>query len=149
MHGADQLGDHKIEIGKALTVRVGAHVDRHLVERDVDIGAVIEVEAAQEILVGFTPLCWVAINPGTSSSTSPTRGRGCSPICLPVIIPCDAISGAKNAPSAPADTLTSGNVTELSGSKANPPPVALCARAAPARQRGAIRGRHIDGMTFI
>ena len=44
----------KIEIGIPLTVRVGAHVDRHLVERDVDIGAVIEVEAAQEILVGFT-----------------------------------------------------------------------------------------------
>ena len=53
MQGADQLGDHEIEIGIALAMRMGAHVDRHVVERDVDIGAVIEVEAAQEILVGL------------------------------------------------------------------------------------------------
>ena len=53
MQGADQLGDHEIEIGITLAVPVGAHVDRHVVERDVDIGAVIEVKAAQKILVGL------------------------------------------------------------------------------------------------
>jgi hypothetical protein len=53
MQGADQLRDHEIEIGIALAVPMGAHVDRHAVERDIDIGAVIEVEAAQEILVGL------------------------------------------------------------------------------------------------
>jgi hypothetical protein len=34
-------------------MRMGAHVDRHVIERDVDIGAVIEIEATQEILVGL------------------------------------------------------------------------------------------------
>ena len=53
MHGADQLGDHKIEVGIALAMRMGAHVDRHFVERDVDVGAVIEVEAAQKILISL------------------------------------------------------------------------------------------------
>jgi hypothetical protein len=37
----------------------------------------------------------VAINPGTSSSTSPTRDLGCSSISLPVTTPCEAVSGAK------------------------------------------------------
>ena len=53
MQGADQLRDHEIEIGIALAVPMGAHVDRHVVEPDVDVGAVIEVEAAQKILVGL------------------------------------------------------------------------------------------------
>ncbi len=49
----DQLGDQEIQIGIALAVRVGAHVDRHAVDRDGEIGAVVEIEAAQEILVGL------------------------------------------------------------------------------------------------
>ena len=53
MQGADQLGDHKIEVGIALAMRMGAHVDRHVVEPDIDIGAMVEIEAAQEILVGL------------------------------------------------------------------------------------------------
>jgi hypothetical protein len=53
MQAADQLRDHEIEIGIALAMPMGAHVDRHVLQRDIDIGAVIEVEAAQEILVGL------------------------------------------------------------------------------------------------
>ena len=49
-----ELGDQEIEIGIALPVRVRAQVDRHPVEPEGDIGAVVEVEAAQEILVGFS-----------------------------------------------------------------------------------------------
>ena len=48
---ADQFGDHEVEIGIALPVRVRAQIDRHIVERDVDVGAVVEIESAQEILV--------------------------------------------------------------------------------------------------
>ncbi len=51
---SDQLRDQKVEIRVPLSVRMGAHVDRHVVERDRKIGAVVEVVAAQEILVGFT-----------------------------------------------------------------------------------------------
>ena len=47
MQSADKLRDDEIEIGIALAMPVRAHVDRHVLERDVDIGAVIEVEAAQ------------------------------------------------------------------------------------------------------
>ena len=34
-------------------MRMGAHVDRHAVDRDGKIGAVIEIESAQEILIGL------------------------------------------------------------------------------------------------
>jgi len=53
MQGSDQFRDHEIEIGITLAMPMGAHVDWHVLERDIDIGAVIEVEAAQEILVGL------------------------------------------------------------------------------------------------
>ena len=53
VQGADQLGNHEIEIGIALAMPMGAHVDRHVVQRDINVGAVIEVEAAQEVLVGL------------------------------------------------------------------------------------------------
>jgi hypothetical protein len=95
---------------------MGAHVDWHVVERDVDIGAVIEIEAAQVALP--PPLCCVTISPGTTSSTSPTRYLGCSWIYWPLTTPCEAVSGTKNARSAWADTLTSGNVIEVSPSGA-------------------------------
>ena len=34
-------------------MRMGTHVDRLVVERDIDIGAMVEIEAAQELLVGL------------------------------------------------------------------------------------------------
>ena len=49
----DQLGDQEIDVGIALAVAVRAHVDRHAVDVDGKIGAVVEIEAAQEVLVGF------------------------------------------------------------------------------------------------
>jgi len=36
-----------------MTVGVGGHVHRHAVDRRGEVGPVVEVEAAQEILVGF------------------------------------------------------------------------------------------------
>ena len=51
--GADQFGNQEIEIGVALAVAVRAHVDGHAVDRDRQIGAVIEIHAAQKILVGL------------------------------------------------------------------------------------------------
>ena len=50
---SDQFGDQEVEVGIALAVRMGAHVDRHVVDRNGEIGAVVEIEAAQEILVGL------------------------------------------------------------------------------------------------
>ena len=32
---------------------MGAHVDRHVVDGDREVGAVVEIVAAQEVLVGF------------------------------------------------------------------------------------------------
>ena len=46
-----QLGDHEIEIGPALPVAVAALVDEHAVHRRPQVGAVVEVEAAQVELV--------------------------------------------------------------------------------------------------
>ena len=48
-----QLRDQEIDIGIALAVAMGRHVDRHAVDGDGEIRAVVEIEAAQKILVGF------------------------------------------------------------------------------------------------
>ena len=48
-----EFGDDEVEVGIALSVTVGGQVDGHAVERGGKIGAVVEVEAAKEILVGF------------------------------------------------------------------------------------------------
>ena len=48
-----QFRNQKVDIGIALAVAMGRHVDRHAVDGDGEIGAVVEIEAAQKILVGF------------------------------------------------------------------------------------------------
>jgi hypothetical protein len=50
-HRADQLRDEKADVGIALAVAVGAHIDRHARDPDREIGTVIKVEPAQEVLV--------------------------------------------------------------------------------------------------
>ena len=49
----NQLRDHEIEIGIALPVGVRAHIDGHARDVGREIGPVVEIEAAQEILVRF------------------------------------------------------------------------------------------------
>ena len=49
----DGLRHEEVQVGIALAVGVGAQVDRHVVDGDRNVGAVIEIEAAQEILVGL------------------------------------------------------------------------------------------------
>ena len=49
----DGFGDHRIEIEIALAMGMGSHVQRHIIERQREISAVIKVEAAQEILIGL------------------------------------------------------------------------------------------------
>ena len=47
----DQLRDEEVEVGVALAMRVRAQVDGNAVQGGGEVGAVVEVEAAQEILV--------------------------------------------------------------------------------------------------
>jgi hypothetical protein len=54
IHRPDQLRDQKVDICVALPVAMSRHVDGHAVDPDRKIGAVIKIEAAQEILVGLT-----------------------------------------------------------------------------------------------
>ena len=49
-----QLRDHEIKIRVALTVRMGWLVDRHLVDAGRQVGAMVQVIAAQQILVRLT-----------------------------------------------------------------------------------------------
>nr|WP_255615653.1 hypothetical protein [Polymorphobacter sp. PAMC 29334] len=49
----NEFRDDEIDVSEALSVRVRPHVDRHTVDELGEVGAVIEVEAAQEILVGL------------------------------------------------------------------------------------------------
>ena len=47
----DELGDEKVEVRVPLPVRVRWAVERHALEARLEIGAVVEVEAANEVLV--------------------------------------------------------------------------------------------------
>jgi hypothetical protein len=49
----DRLRHQPVQIGVALAMGVGAHVDRDIVDPDRHIGAMVEVVPAQKILVGF------------------------------------------------------------------------------------------------
>src|SRR5690606_33940181 len=50
---ADEFGDDEVGVGVALAVCVGAGVGGHAVHGDGEVGAVVDVEAAEEVLVGF------------------------------------------------------------------------------------------------
>src|SRR5215208_409158 len=39
---------------KLMSAAVRGHVDRHAIDRDGQIGAMVEIEAAQKVLVGFS-----------------------------------------------------------------------------------------------
>ena len=47
----DGLGNDEIEVGITLPVRMGAKIDRHAIGEERDIGAVIRIEAAEEVLI--------------------------------------------------------------------------------------------------
>ena len=48
-----QLRNQEVGVGIALAVAVGRHIERHAVEVDGEVGAVIELEAAKLILIGL------------------------------------------------------------------------------------------------
>ena len=50
----DQLGDQPVEVAVALAVGMARHVHRHAVDEGGEVGAVVQVEAAQEVLVRLT-----------------------------------------------------------------------------------------------
>ncbi len=50
----DEFGNDEIDVGIALAVAVAAHVGGHTINEGGEIGAVIEIETAQEILVCLT-----------------------------------------------------------------------------------------------
>jgi hypothetical protein len=47
----DQLGNYEVDVGVTLAVRMRGHVHGHAVDAGGEIGAVIEIEPAQEVLV--------------------------------------------------------------------------------------------------
>jgi hypothetical protein len=49
----EQLGDHEVDVGVALAVAMRVHVHGNAIDAGGQVGAVIQVEAAQEILVGL------------------------------------------------------------------------------------------------
>lgn len=53
LHGGDRFRNQPIEVGIALAVGVSAHVGRHIINIDREIRAMIEIIAAQEVLVRF------------------------------------------------------------------------------------------------
>ena len=73
----------------------------------------VEIEAAQEILVGFAFAgCCVTTSPGTTSSASPTRENGLALTCSPLTVSALAALGCRPGPSsgAPAGVDAVGGV---------------------------------------
>lgn len=54
VEGANEFRNDDVEIGVALAVPVPRLIDRHTVDERAEIGAVVEVEATYEVLVGLT-----------------------------------------------------------------------------------------------
>jgi hypothetical protein len=50
---SDKVEEGTIEVSIALPMGMRAHVDRHVVDIDRHIGAVVEIVTTQEVLVGF------------------------------------------------------------------------------------------------
>jgi hypothetical protein len=50
---ADRFRNQEIQVGVALTVRVGGQIDRQVVPEYGHVGAVVEIVAAQIVLVGL------------------------------------------------------------------------------------------------
>ena len=50
----DQFGDDEVQICIPLPVRMAGHVDRDVVDAEREIGTMIQIESAQEVLVGLT-----------------------------------------------------------------------------------------------
>ena len=53
IHPLHKLRDDGVHVRVALAVRVRGQVQRHIVEEDSDIRAVVEIEAAKKVLVGL------------------------------------------------------------------------------------------------
>src|SRR3954470_1314949 len=54
IHRLNEFRDQEVDVGVTLPMAMSGHVDGHAVYLDGKIGAVIKVEAAQEILIGLT-----------------------------------------------------------------------------------------------
>ena len=54
LHAGDELRNQEVEIGIALAVRVRRHVDWRTCDGHREVAAVIEIEPAQEVLIGFS-----------------------------------------------------------------------------------------------
>ena len=53
IHALHELGHHEVDVRIALAVGVGRAVDRHVVDEVGDVGAVVQVEAADQVLIGL------------------------------------------------------------------------------------------------
>jgi len=56
----DDLGNHEMKIGVALTVSMAAEVDGEPIDEERDVGAVVGIEPAQEILLGLAATLMLA-----------------------------------------------------------------------------------------
>jgi hypothetical protein len=53
LHPGERFGDKKVQVGIALAVGIGRQIDRHVVPEDRQVGAMVEIIAAQIVLVGL------------------------------------------------------------------------------------------------
>src|SRR5256886_17573466 len=75
----DGLGDQEVKVGIPLTVGMGSEIHGHPVDEERDVGAVVGVEAPEEILLRLaTPLVLADDEPGNEGPTvaGPALGRG-------------------------------------------------------------------------
>ena len=54
VHPLDELGDDEVHVRIALAMAMRRHVERHAVEERREVGAVVQIEPAHEVLIGLT-----------------------------------------------------------------------------------------------
>ena len=90
---------------------VRRNVDRHVIDRRGEVGAVIEVDPPQVYWLALpSPLCWLMSKPGTPSSNSPVRRIGRSSSCWGVMVPSVDESAVPTRLSAASVTSTGSSV---------------------------------------
>ena len=91
-----------VQVRISLPMGMGAQIDRHVVDPDRHVGAVVEIVAAQKILVGFALSAVLRHDRGRepASRTSPGRVTGRALSCSPVMVIWLAMFGGPAGPEA-------------------------------------------------
>src|SRR5450631_2030331 len=112
----NQLGDHEVQVGVALSMGVRGQVDGHAVHGEGEVGAMIQIESAQEILVRLAIAGVLGDHEaGNGLHDLATAEQGRSLRSSAPTAPSEALTATPRMSSARPRTTTSGISVRLAG----------------------------------